>query len=549
MGVGSSGRNPTTHTEVGADKALDVNVVQTTGGGGGGTEYTEDAAAAADPVGGAQILVRQDTPAALVTTDGDNVARRGTDYGAAFSQIVDSSGAFIDTFGGGTQYTQGDIDATITGTAMMAENANELLPLQISNSDNLRVSLAEFAVTLDVDVTDTVLATGASTSAKQDTIITDLGSLLVELQAKADLIETQPVSAASLPLPSGAATSALQLADGHNVTVDNAAGASAVNIQDGGNSITVDAASLPLPTGAATQTTLASLLTELQAKADLAETQPVSAASLPLPTGAATAALQLADGHNVTVDNAAGASAVNIQDGGNSITVDATTLPLPTGAATEAKQDTQETTLNAIQTSVEIMDDWDNAASDGASISGDVAHDSADAGEPAKVGFKAFDIEPDTAGLNEPTPVAANDRSNLFGSLNGRLFTAPFINFYEPTLVSDTYDNVTTTQTSAAIECWHYRKASLAFGLTKANAPTDIRIDVEVTHDGTNWRKERSGPLGQLLFSDTAVGSGGLTFGWEWDISAHSMRIVVTATGTTASATFTVGALTLCLRD
>lgn len=38
----------------------------------------------------------------------------------------------------------------------------------------------------------------------------------------------------------------------------------------------------------ATQTTLAALLTELQAKADLTETQPISAASLPLPAGAAT---------------------------------------------------------------------------------------------------------------------------------------------------------------------------------------------------------------------------------------------------------------------
>lgn len=38
----------------------------------------------------------------------------------------------------------------------------------------------------------------------------------------------------------GLATSANQLPDGHNVTVDNAAGAAAVNIQDGGNTITVD---------------------------------------------------------------------------------------------------------------------------------------------------------------------------------------------------------------------------------------------------------------------------------------------------------------------
>jgi hypothetical protein len=39
-------------------------------------------------------------------------------------------------------------------------------------------------------------------------------------------------------------------------------------------------------------------------------------------TGLATEAKQLPDGHNVTVDNASGASAVNIQDGGNTITVD-----------------------------------------------------------------------------------------------------------------------------------------------------------------------------------------------------------------------------------
>lgn len=54
-------------------------------------------------------------------------------------------------------------------------------------------------------------------------------------------------------------------------------------------------------------------------------TQPISAASLPLPTGAATAALQTQPGvdiGDVTVNNAAGAAAVNIQDGGNSITVD-----------------------------------------------------------------------------------------------------------------------------------------------------------------------------------------------------------------------------------
>lgn len=50
--------------------------------------------------------------------------------------------------------------------------------------------------------------------------------------------------------------------------------------------------SLPLPAGAATSAKQDLLLTELEKKADLTETQPVSAASLPLPSGAATSANQ-----------------------------------------------------------------------------------------------------------------------------------------------------------------------------------------------------------------------------------------------------------------
>jgi hypothetical protein len=54
-----------------------------------------------------------------------------------------------------------------------------------------------------------------------DGIETKLDTLNTELQKKADLTETQPISASALPLPSGAATSAKQLPDGHNVAVNN----------------------------------------------------------------------------------------------------------------------------------------------------------------------------------------------------------------------------------------------------------------------------------------------------------------------------------------
>ena len=58
------------------------------------TEYIEDAAADADPTGTTTILVRDDTPGTQVSLDGDNVAQRGTNYGAAYVQVVDSSGNF-----------------------------------------------------------------------------------------------------------------------------------------------------------------------------------------------------------------------------------------------------------------------------------------------------------------------------------------------------------------------------------------------------------------------------------------------------------------------
>lgn len=124
---------------------------------------------------------------------------------------------------------------------------------------------------------------------------------------------TQPVSAAALPLPAGAATSALQTQPGvdiGDVTVNNAAGAAAVNIQDGGNSITVDGtfwqATQPVSIASMPSTAVTGPLTDTQLRATAVPvsgtvavtgtfwqaTQPVSAAALPLPAGAATSALQ-----------------------------------------------------------------------------------------------------------------------------------------------------------------------------------------------------------------------------------------------------------------
>ena len=65
------------------------------------------------------ILVRDDAPAAITSTDGDNIAQRGTNYGAAYVQVVTSSGSFVDTFGGSGGTAQADESGFTEGTTSM----------------------------------------------------------------------------------------------------------------------------------------------------------------------------------------------------------------------------------------------------------------------------------------------------------------------------------------------------------------------------------------------------------------------------------------------
>ena len=169
------------------------------------------------------------------------------------------------------------------------------------------------------------------------------------------------------------------------VKVENAA-LSSIAVNDDGGSLTVDG------------TVTANAGTGTFAVDGSGVTQPVSASSLPLPTGAATAANQLPDGHNVTIDNAAGASAVNIQDGGNSITVDGTVSV--SGTVTVGSHAVTNAGTFAVQ------------------ASGSVAHDAADSGNPVKVGVKAYNFDGTVPG----TAVAENDRANAIGDVYGRQY-------------------------------------------------------------------------------------------------------------------------------
>jgi hypothetical protein len=157
-------------------RALHVNLRDASGAElsvGGGTQYTEDAAAAANPVGTALNLIRADVLAGVTSADGDNVAARGTDNGELYVKHVDA------------------IPATQSGTW---------------NVTNISGTVS--------------LPTGAATAAKQPALGTagTASADVITVQGIASMTAltvdgsgvTQPISAASLPLPTGAATSANQ---------------------------------------------------------------------------------------------------------------------------------------------------------------------------------------------------------------------------------------------------------------------------------------------------------------------------------------------------
>lgn len=133
--------------------------------------------------------------------------------------------------------------------------------------------------------------------------------------------------------------------------------------------------------------------------------------------------------------------------------------------------------------SLGIMDDWDNAASDGASVSGDVAHNGVDAGEPVKIGGYAAS--------SAPTAVAVADRVNAWFDLSGRQqVTAQgydsgtdSVKVFEVSPVSDRYVSTEHAQAAAVaatyfIDMRGYSKLTLQFQtLTDASAIISMSCD------------------------------------------------------------------------
>jgi len=151
----------TIHGDVGVIDQLDltnsnpVTVALVDGDGthitsiGGGTQYTEDAAAAANPVGTALNLIRADALAGVTTTDGDNLAARGTDKGELYVKHVDSiavTNAGITTIAGAVSGTEMQVDvltsALPSGAATLTEQQSQTTHLATIAGDTTAIETA-----------------------------------------------------------------------------------------------------------------------------------------------------------------------------------------------------------------------------------------------------------------------------------------------------------------------------------------------------------------------------------------------------------------------
>ena len=263
--------------------------------------------------------------------------------------------------GGGVSADIGDPFPT-TGQPVsplgVQDSAGNVAPLELESDGSVPVTIVAGAGSGGTASTDDAAFTAGSGSgtpmmgfATSDTVnagdvgvlaMTDTRALFVNLRDAAGAeITTLPISAAALPLPSGAATAANQTTANASLSaietsvglLDNAVAGSelqvdivsapTINVADGGGALTIDGSltnisgTISLPTGAATAAKQPALGTAGSASADVITVQGI----------ASMTPLVVADG----------GSTLSVDDGGSSITVDGTfwqnTQPVSVAAA------------------------------------------------------------------------------------------------------------------------------------------------------------------------------------------------------------------------
>src|SRR3990167_9273062 len=241
------------------------------------------------------------------------------------------------------------------------------MPVVLPSDQTVPVSGTFYQATQPVSAVTLPLPSGASTLAEQQTQTTSLSAIDTGIPAALGQAlmassmpvvlpsdqtvpvsgtfyqATQPVSAVTLPLPSGASTLAEQQTQTTSLSAIDTGIPAAL-----GQALMASSMPVVLPS----DQTVPVSGTFYQA------TQPVSAATLPLPSGASTLAEQqtqttslsaIDTGIPAALGQALMASSMPVVlPSDQTVAISAASLPLPTGAATSAKQDTGNTSLSSI---------------------------------------------------------------------------------------------------------------------------------------------------------------------------------------------------------
>lgn len=251
-----------------------------------------------------------------ITVDGTVTADLGATDNAVLDAIAASTAAIetavegtltVTGGGGGVEYTEGDTDATITGSvAMMEVGGDAVQPIQGTVAGGLLVNLGS---NNDVTVTGTV-DLGATDNAVLDTIDAVLDTINAKLVTGTDI---------------------------GDVTINNSTGAAAVNIQDGGNSITVDGSltvdlgannDVTVTSGAITETNSSAIKTAVELADDTVYVDDAdwtdSTSKHALVGGLYQSTPQTVTDGDVAPFNITANGALHVSDAGGSLTVDGT---------------------------------------------------------------------------------------------------------------------------------------------------------------------------------------------------------------------------------
>ena len=328
-----------------------------------GAEYAEDAAHTDEDTGNFVLGVRNDTLAALGGTDGDYVPFQMNASGALYVEVSSSSGddsIYVDD----ADWTDSTSKHTLVGglyqSSPQSITDGDVGPFQVDADGALHISDGGNTITVDGTVTANL---GTTDNAVLDAVAASL-SVLDDWDDSNYANVNANIAGTDIVGGAGAVASGVQrvtlASDDPAVTslgnLDNAVDGNYLNVN-----MNLDGSDAQAGEGAISATTQrVTIATDDDGVAHLATIAGAVSTQMQVDivadgAGLATSANQLADGHNVTIDNSSGGSAVNIQDGGNTITVDGT-VTANLSATDNAVLDTIDAVLDTIKTDTGTID-------------------------------------------------------------------------------------------------------------------------------------------------------------------------------------------------